>query len=181
MVYIAQLTLMRVAAGEPTALAEYAAEIRKSDPYKDQPHTLDAFEPMWTYPDDPDVREAVRWLFNDPGSPWRAFLRNRNLGSYGRRSFITTNLYASPLLMSAGFREAVLAALAIKSEWGTVRRTGQTEIRYEQNEGINGGVSASEADLEGVAQGVDQSVRACDYIAWQISAIEAHPGASCTG
>ena len=97
------------------------------------------------------------------------------LGSYGWRSFINTNLYASPLLMSAGFREAVLDALVIKSESGTVRRTRQTVVRYELKEGINGGVSASEADLEGVAQGVDQSIRACDYIAWKISAITGAP------
>ena len=73
--YIARFTLIRARAGEPAALAEYAAEIRKCDPEKDQPHSLDAFEPMWTYPDDPAVREAARWLFNDPGSPWAAFLR----------------------------------------------------------------------------------------------------------
>ena len=48
-------------------------------------------------------------------------------------------------------------------------------VRYELKEGINGGVSASEADLEGVAQGVDQSIRACDYIAWKISAITGAP------
>src|SRR5262249_41354112 len=33
----------------------------------------------------------------------------------------------------------------------------------------------SEVDLEGVTQGVVQSIRACDYIAWKISAIEGAP------
>ena len=65
--------------------------------------------------------------------------------------------------------------MAIQSELGTVRRSQQTVVEYELKDGVRGGFSASEADLEGVAQGVDQSIRACDYIAWQISAIEGAP------
>jgi hypothetical protein len=171
--YIARFTLVRARAGEPAAFAEYAAEIRKCDPEKDQPRNLDAFEPMWTYPDDPAVREAARWLFNDPGSPWAAFLRKP--GSSRVPFFFNTSLYASPLLRSAGFRDAVLDAMAIQSELGTVRRSQQTLVAYELKDGVTGSFSASEADLEGVEQGVDQSIRTCDYIAWQISAIEGAP------
>ena len=50
MEYIARFALIRARAGEPAALAEYAAEIRQWDPEKDQPHSLDAFEPIWTLP-----------------------------------------------------------------------------------------------------------------------------------
>ncbi len=172
--YIARFALIRARAGEPAALAEYAAEIRKCDPEKDQPHSLDAFEPMWTNPDDPAVHEASRWLFNDPGSPWAAFLRKP--GSHRMHSFFfNTSLYASSLLRSAGFRDAVLDAMAIQSEVGTARRSQQTLVAYELKDGVSGSFRASEADLEGVAQGVDQSIRACDYISWQISAIEGAP------
>jgi hypothetical protein len=171
--YIARFTLIRARAGEPAALAEYAAEIRKSDPEKDQPHSLDAFEPMWTYPEDPAVREAARWLFNDQGSTWAAFLRRP--GSNRMQFLFNTSLYASPLLRSAGFRDAVLDAMAIKSELGTVRRNQQTTVEYELKDGVKGWVTASEADLEGVDLGVDRSIRACDYIAWQVSKIEGAP------
>ena len=95
--------------------------------------------------------------------------------------FFNTSLYASPLLRSAGFRDAVLDAMAIQSELGTVRRSQQTMVEYELKDGVRGGFTAPEADLEGVTPGVDRSIRACDYIAWQISAIEVRPGASCTG
>ncbi len=177
--YVARFALMRAWAGEPAALAEYAAEIRQTDPDKDQAYIrFDAFEPMWTYPDDPAVREAARWLFNDLGSPWAAFLRKP--GRRTRQSYLGRRLYASPLLRSAGFRDAVLDAMAIKSELGTVRRSQRTVVQYELKDGVGrwtsrGGFAASEADLEGVEQGVDQSFRACDYIAWQISAIEGAP------
>ncbi len=145
---------------------------------KDRPYNLDAFEPMWTCPEDPAVREAARWLFNDPGSPWAAFLRQP--GRRTRQSYLGRRLYASPLLRSAGFRDAVLDAMAIKSELGTVRRSQRTVVQYELKDGVGkwtfrGGFAASEADLVGVEQGVDQSFRACDYIAWQISAIEGAP------
>ena len=171
--FIARFTLIRARAGETAAFAEYAAEIRKCDPEKDQPHTLDAFEPMWTYPDDPAVREAARWLWNDPGSAWAAVVRkpgcNRTL------FFVNTSFYASPLLRSAGFRDAVLDAMAIQSELGTARRSQETMVEYEVKDGVRGSFSASEADLEGVEQGVSQSIRPGDYIAWQISAIEGAP------
>ena len=128
---------------------------------------------MWTYPDDPAVREAARWLFNDPASPWAALLRKP--GDNRMQFFFNTSLYASPLLRSAGFRDAVLDALAIKSELGTARRSQQTLVAYDLKDGVSGAFSASEADLEGVTQGVDRSFRACDYIAWQISTIEGAP------
>ena len=173
MEYIARFTLIRARAGEPAALAEYAAEIRKWDPEKDHPRGLDAFEPIWTYPDDPAVRQAARWLFNDPGSPWAAFVRKP--GSHRMRFFFNSSLYVSPLLRSAGFREAVLDAMAIRSELGTARRSRQTIVEYELKDGVRGAFNATAADLEGVAQGVDRSIRACDYIAWQISLIEGAP------
>ncbi len=55
--------------------------------------------------------------------------------------------------------------MAIKSELGTVRRSQQTVVQYELKDGVRGGFIASEADLEGVEQGVGRSIRACDYIA----------------
>ena len=86
-------------------------------------------------------------------------------------SFFNTSLYASPLLRTAGFREALLDAMAIKSEMGTVRR-GRRSIQY--SEDGPGAVQATEADLE-IEQGVDRSFRVCDFIAWQVSAIEGAP------
>ena len=170
MVYIVRFSLIRARAGEPAALAEYAAEIRHCDPEKGQPRSPAAFEPMWTYPDDPAVREAAHWLFNNPASAWAAILRKP--GSNKLPFSSTTRLYALPLLRSAGFRDAVLDAMASQSELGTLRRTEQTVIQYELKDRNTRGFRASEADLEGVAQGVDRSFRACDYIAWQVSTIE---------
>ncbi len=171
--YVAQFAVIRARGGEPAALAEYAAEIRKSDPERDNSNSLAPFEPMWTYPDDPAIREAARWLFNDPGSPWAAFVRSP--GNPKMHFFYPSGLYASPLLRVAGFRDAVIAAMASKSKLGTVRRSGPGIVQYELAESTRGGFSAPEADLEGVEQGVDRSFRACDYIAWQISTIEGSP------
>jgi hypothetical protein len=171
--FIARFTLIRARAGDSAALADYAAVIRKSDPEKDQPHNLDAFEPIWAYPDHPAVREAARWLFNDPSSPWAAVLRKP--GSNRMHFFVNTSLYDSPLLRSTGFRDAVLDVMASKAELGTVRRSQPTVVEYELKDGVRGGFTASEADLAGAEQGVDRSIRACDYIAWQISKIEGAP------
>ena len=64
---IARFTLIRARAGEPAALAEYATVIRECDPEKDQPHSLDAFEPLWTYPDDPGGPRGRPMALQRPG------------------------------------------------------------------------------------------------------------------
>jgi hypothetical protein len=168
--HIAQFTLIRARQGDLAALAEYADEIRKSDPEKDQPRSLDAFKPIWIYPDDPAIREAARWLFNDRASPWAAYLRKPG---NNRMPYFNTNIYASPLLRSAGFRDAVLAAMAIKSELGTVRHRDQTGVEYEVRHGAGGRFGTEAA--EEIKQGMERSFRVGDYIAWQIAEIEGSP------
>ncbi len=171
--YIAQFSVIRARAGDRAAFADYVAEIRKWNPEKDQLNGLEAFEPMWTYPDDPAVREAARWLFNDPASPWAAFLRKPGTSRLSFRSL--SHIYASPLLRSPGFREAVLAMMADRSAIGTARRTHKTAIQLEMSGGDREGIPVPEADLEGLAVGAGQLIRTCDYLAWQISAIEGAP------
>lgn len=173
-VHLTRFALIRTRAGDRAALAEYAAEIRKGNPKKDQLHGIDAFEPMWTYPDEPSIREAARWLFNNPDSPWAAFLRKP--GSAQMHFLFVQNIYASPLLRVPEFREAVLAMLADRSAIGTARRSQPTMVEYEIKDGVRGSTSPSRTDLEEVEQGVEQTIRACDYIAWQIATtIEGSP------
>jgi hypothetical protein len=171
--YVAQFAVLRARGGEPAALAEYAAEIRKSNPERDQPNSLATFEPMWTFPYDPAIREAARWLFNDPGSPWTAFVRAP--GNPKMQFLFHSSLYASPLLRAAGFRGAAIAAMASRSRLGTIRRSGPGMLQYELGESTRGGFTVPEADLEGIEQGVDRPYRVCDYIAWQVSTIEGSP------
>ncbi len=171
--YVAQFALILARAGEPAALAEYAAEIRKYDVRKSQPNNLDVFEPIWTFPEDPAIREASQWLFNDPGSSFAALIRKPE--SNRLPFFFHSSFYDSPLLRSTGFRKAVLEALAIRTEVGTARRSQQTLVQYELKGGVSGAFGASVADLEGVLLDENQKIRTCDYIAWKVSGIEGTP------
>ena len=166
-------------AGEPAALAEYAAEIRKWDPEKDQPQGLAAFEPMWTYPDDPAIREAARWLFNDPGSPWAAFVRNP--GSPGCHSSSTR---ASTLRLSCawpGFARPCSPRWRSGRSWGRPGAASGPGVQYELKDGV-GGDSASprptwrESSREWTVVPRLRLHRLAD-----LGRSRVRPGASCTG
>jgi hypothetical protein len=171
--FVAQAVVIRTRGGEREALDEYAADIRKSDPKRAEPENFTRFEPSWTYPDDPAIRDAARWLFNDPQSPWASFVRDP--GSYQMHFLYRENFYTSPLLRSGGFRDGLIAALAIKSVMGTVQRNQPGVIHYTTNDGISGGLGSSKADLEAVKIGVDLPFRVCDYLAWRISTLGGAP------
>ena len=155
------------------------------------------FEPLWTYADEPAIREAARRLFNDPQSPWTALLRapgHRTTNMFQNADFFTT-----PLVRSAGYRDGVIAAMTTRTEMGTVRRSEMTStvqgfdrngrelerktvrhedearIEYETRDGNRGGFIASAADLQGVEPNQNRPFRVCDYIAWQLSALEGAP------
>jgi hypothetical protein len=159
--------------GDRSALVAYAADIRKDDP-KNQHLSIMVFEPMWTHPEDPAIREAAQWLFNDQASPWSAFVRVPGQGSMNY-FFQDASLYTSPLMRSDGFRDAVITALGIKSRMGTVQRSQPGAIAYKSDDGSAGGFAAAEADLEGVELGADRPFRVCDFVAWQVSSIEGAP------
>jgi hypothetical protein len=54
-------------------------------------------------------------------------------------------------LRSAGFRDAVIDAMAIQSAVGRARRSQQILVERELKDGVRGSFRASKADLEGVA------------------------------
>jgi hypothetical protein len=171
--FIGQFSILRVQAGERNALAEYAAEIRNEDSQFRHNLKLQLFEPMWTYPDVPAIRDTAHWLFNDPQSPWTSLLQQPGSRTYGLLQ--NADIYSSPLLSSPGFREGVLAALTIKSEMGTVRRDVQNLIESKTNDGLREVFRATATDLEDVKPNVALPFRICDYIAAKISAVEGSP------
>ncbi len=128
---------------------------------------------MWRFPDEPAIREAARWLFNDPQSPWVPLFRAP--GSDTNLLFHHTRLYASPLLCTAGFREGLLAAMAIKTEMGTVGRGMYRTIQYKTGRGWGENFQANQDDLESLKPGVVLPFRVCDFIAWKVSSIEGSP------
>lgn len=171
--FMAQFTVLRAGAGEREALDEYAAWARGARPEEMESQALARFEPMWIYPDHPAIAEAARGLFNDPKSPWASMLR----APHGRAmsSFAYRSLYTSPLVCVAGFRAGVIAALADKSEIGTVGRGDRGSFLYKLRDGGSVGFSSYKADLEAVEPGVELPFRVCDFISWQVSSLDGAP------
>lgn len=171
--FVVQFTLIRAKAGDREAVGEYAAWIRKCRPKELEYHGFECFEPLWTYPDDPAIRDAAKWLFTDPESPWLGLFRNP--GSYKALTFNARGLMTSPLLRVEAFRAAVITALRDRSRNGMIRRSDRRVVQYTLDDGGNESYSSDRPDLDEVEQGVDRPFRVCDHIAWLISGIEGSP------
>src|SRR5436305_8893078 len=86
---------------------------------------LEAWLLLVTRPDHPSLASAAHWLFNDPKSPWVPLLPEAR----GEQAPHFQNLFASPLIVVAGFREGVLAGLADKAPLGTVAKVGEGSMQ----------------------------------------------------
>ncbi len=168
---LARFTQIRVRLGDLEALDEYAAWLRTTTPKMLEYATFDALPPLLAHSTHPALAEAARWLFNDPESPWVPLLPEAR----GQQSPGVENLFASPLIVVAGFREGVLAGLADKTSLGTVEMGANGSIQRKIKNVPTHIYSSSFLDLTGVAAGVEYPFRYCDYLASKLSELEGCP------
>ena len=169
--YLAQFTEIRVKLGDLGALDEYASWLRTTTPKMLEYGMFDALPPLFAHSDHPALASAAHWLFNDPKSPWVPLLPEAR----GQQSPPFKSLFESPLIAIAGFRAGVLAGLADKTPLGTLERKsdGSIERKIKNVPTVNYGTF--NAELEGVAVGVEYPFRRCDLLASQLSAVEGSP------
>ena len=113
---IANLTDLRVRAGDPQALDDYAAWVRTLTTRSFSHFQLEIFEPLWSHPDHPAVAAVAATRFEDPRSPWTPMTLPRDIAA----DSIRLQLLDSPLLGLKSFRTLVLRALADRTQLGTV-------------------------------------------------------------
>lgn len=171
--HVAGFTLIRARSGDREALRDYAAWARRSGPEELKVRVMESFEPLWRFPDDPAIRDATRWLFNDPASPWVPLLRAP--GNDSNSLFHHHNIYSSPLAATAGFRAGLLAALGVRSPMGTIRRGDHRTLGYRTEKGWGENFQPNPDELEMVKPGASLPFRVCDFIAWKVSSIEGSP------
>jgi hypothetical protein len=75
----------------------------------------------------------------------------------------------------AGFRNGLLAAMAAKSEMGTVRRGDRGNLQYTSSNGGSGSFGANNAERDAIKPGVDLPFRVCDWVAWRVSSLDGAP------
>jgi hypothetical protein len=168
---LTEFTQVRVNQGDLAALDEYAAWLRTTTPAMLEYVTFEAFQPFLAHLDQPALAAATRWLFNDPKSPWVPLIPEAR----GQQSPHFQNLFGSPLIVIAGFREAVLAGLADKTPLGTVTRSDKSTIeRMIKNVGPTR-YGPANLDPDGIPLGVEYRFRYCDYLASELSNLEGCP------
>jgi hypothetical protein len=171
---LASFTLTRTRAGDRAALDEYAAWIRMTTPETLKEGLRMAFEPMWTEPDHPTIAEATQAMFA-PGSAWTRSLTDL---SPGHDPFGHDALETSPLIRVPAFRDAVISGLADRAEGGTVERKsdqpGSVSFTIDGSQSGGFGTDAM-ADLDELPIGEKRPVRAGDWLALRLAALEGAP------
>jgi hypothetical protein len=161
---IAELTTARVAAGDDTALADYATWIVKTSPDQAQFDAVAWFAPMIAHPKALPIAAAARTLFGT--SPWVPLLSKT--GSYYMLDVINSDLVHVP-----AFRDYLLGQLANHAKLGTVRmRKGDIDVQtdgFQQSQGID------DKDPLLPKQGAVETLRYADQIADSLSSREGAP------
>ena len=168
---LATFASFRADLGDPAGLDDYAAWARTTTPTMLDNQVPDAFRPLWTHPDRPAIAEAARWLFTDPASPWVPL----STGAGPTRSDPFRNLFASPLVAVAAFRQGLLTALADRAEDGTVEYDGKQQLNFRTRDGGQMGTSTNNREMEGIPIGRPLAYRACDLVASKLAGLEGMP------
>jgi hypothetical protein len=159
--YITKFTLLRAEAGDKAALAEYGTWIRSVTPEQTETDTEDVFEPLWRYPENPEITQAAEWLFNSPDSPWNPVIDTARK----RVNYYTMRVFRTPLFKVAAFRKQLLRKVTDRSEAGaiTVRPSGRIDVKV--TNGWSTGASARNGGGPVPPAGTTAPFRMCDLYA----------------
>ncbi|MCI0683291.1 MAG: hypothetical protein L0Y71_14405 [Gemmataceae bacterium] len=158
---IATLTDLRQQAGDEKALGDYAAWIRDVHPKNGDRDWRSLLRPMWRNPDHPAIVAAARAMFEGDKSPWtERFLRDGN----------THDLFKTPLLGLASFRQRLLVELADQAPAGKIKLHEECYGFLEVTGAYSGG-AAIHSSLDPLApEGVAEvPFRVCDFDAFQLA------------
>lgn len=154
----------RIALGDKGVVEEYASWVVSVVP--DQFGDLRCgwlFSLMRKNPDNPAIKKAAQWLFNNEKSPWISFIKKRG-GRYALGNLLTT-----PLIGMEEFRRLVLRGLADKTKVGTVKLLRNREVKVEYSRLSSSSTFVNEMEKLDLAEGEKQDFRVCDVYATVLS------------
>ena len=163
------MVLARAAAGDLTALDEYATWVRVAHPqalwYKYMKRT---FEPLCRYPNHPAIVKTTEWLFNDKASPWYPILVRDEW-----QKELSLNALSSPLVAIPAFRKRVLQLLEDRQQVGHVKVTSNEKIVL----GVDSDRETSTVPNDPLCPppGTKSPFRMCDACAYGLSRLEGTP------
>lgn len=127
--------VLRVNAGDETALPEYARWIRERTPEQLGDSTEGAFKPMFSYPEHAAIAQAAEQMFNATGSPWNPLLKLDAPNAFRAEAVFEH----WGLIRLAAFRAQLKRVLKDTRQVGTVTIVSEDSIRVEiPNVGTSG-------------------------------------------
>jgi hypothetical protein len=165
-----ELYFKRFELGDARARQDYAAWVTTVRPEQVEQFSRYLFDPLWKFPDDPDLKAAAERLFQDEKSPW-VFQVKRAAGS----SEAFRSLLPTPLVSVAAFRHLVLEGLADRSRAGTITRTEDGGMRVQSDYSRLSGPQPPKNDPLLLKPGAETTFRRCDVYAQDMSWLSGAP------
>ncbi len=169
--YIAASTIVRARAGDREALDEYAGWIKKSSRGSLSQRGTTSWSRCGRTPSTRPMSGAARAMFLDPKSPWLPLIPVKE----GRFDHQYMEQIASPLACVPAYREALLAALGDRTKVGTAVRKPEGVVQYALTAGWSNGFLDDRVPDPADRPGIEVPIRACDLVAWKLSAIDGAP------
>ncbi len=170
---IGKLTLLRVKAGDPTALNEYARWLSSTFPPEHGFFNLQVFEPLWWFADRPPCITASNALFADVTSKWTPLFHSATPRWF--ESGFLSDLVISPLLGLAPFRNQVIASLSDHKEEGTIHCDASGEVKVSASAGWWIKLRVTKTDPLRPPANTLMELRRCDLFAWKLQQVHGLP------
>lgn len=159
---IVDLTLALAEAGDPDVLREYTAWFRGfAGQWTVGPPV---YAPLWRFPNEPSIKAALAWMFEDPRSPWSW----KSGAPFNVATYEVTHL---PILATPELSGFLLGDLEDTTPLGviTVPENGVAESRWFAN--VSPGCSRNHGDPAFPKVGVKLTFRVCDVRAQSLGIV----------
>jgi hypothetical protein len=130
---------------------------------------------MWRHPDDADAVGAIDAMFNGPGSPWASLPRAARYRSWGFVSLTNCPLIGMPVYRTNLIRN--LRDVGVIGSVSRGEREGPASVNVTVDHDGDGGDAqvAKDDPLLPNSSAVKVPLRACDWYAWRLSALDGAP------
>ena len=167
---IADFTVIRHRAGDPTALDDYAAWVVTTTPNRYDKFSDTIFGPLCLFADHPTIQRASVALFDNPRSPWVPLFRRGD-----KSGLMLDHLVSGPMLGVAPFRKLVRAGLDDQTVVGSVTTDPKGEIEVKIGNEYRCNVASQTDSPRQPDPGTSQPIRVADLHLWKLGVIDGLP------
>ena len=170
--WLARLAILLGQQDDQTLLKRYAHWFRNQTSTAMYDHAQALLQPFWRFPEQPDLAETARWVFEAKDSPWIPFIDAKQEEGSGHIQYL---LGKSPLICVPAYRSYVLRELENLAVAGTTKVHSESSVNYSIHHAWSTATSSSPGDPLRPPIGSENSFRIADGFAFRLASLPSLP------